>query len=97
MSLRLTVLVIRKWQRNNGMLPESSGRSKVLETVMIGHNRSVSLVQLRGLQAVVGCDGSGIQSIVLAPPEFDDVITQVTSEEPTPETPIEYSPTAKAS
>ena len=75
----LTVLAIRKWQRNNGMLPESAGQSKVLETVMIGHNRSVSLVQLRGLQAVVGCDGSGIQSIVLAPPDFSDVIDQASA------------------
>ena len=72
----VTILGIRKWQRSHGMLPMSEGDSKVLETVVIGPHRSVSLVQLRGLQAVVGCDASGIQSIVLAPPSFDDVMAE---------------------
>ena len=53
------------------MLPISQGNSRVLETVTIGPNRSVCLVQLRDVQAVVGCDASGIQSIVLAPASFE--------------------------
>lgn len=76
----LTVLGIRRWQRNHGMLPLSQGHSQVLETVMIGPNRSVSLVRLRDIQAIVGCDASGIQSIVLAPPSFDSALAETDTE-----------------
>ncbi|MEQ9407237.1 MAG: flagellar biosynthetic protein FliO [Fuerstiella sp.] len=67
----LTVLGLRRWQKKQGILPVSQGNSRVLETVALGANRSISLVQLRDIQALVGCDASGIQSIVLAPPPFD--------------------------
>jgi flagellar biogenesis protein FliO len=65
---------IRKWQQKHGMLPTAGGPSpsRVLETVVIGNRQTISLVQLQGLQAVVGCDATGIKSIVLAPPRFED-------------------------
>jgi flagellar biogenesis protein FliO len=66
----LTALGIRHWQRSKGMLPQSNTSARVLESVSLGPNRVVSLVQLRGIQAVVGTDGSGIRTIVLAPPTF---------------------------
>jgi flagellar biogenesis protein FliO len=72
----LTVLGLRSWQKKHGMLPVTQGNSRVLETVSIGPNRSVCLVQLRDIQAVVGCDASGIQSIVLAPPSFDTALAE---------------------
>lgn len=67
---------IRKWQQKHGMLPTAGGPSpsRVLETVVIGNRQTISLVQLQGLQAVVGCDATGIKSIVLAPPRFEDAL-----------------------
>jgi len=81
----LTALGVRRWQRKNGMLPETQGHSRVLETVSLGPNRSVSLVQLRDIQAVVGCDASGIQSIVLAPASFDEVMGEADHGQPVPQ------------
>lgn len=75
----LTVLAIRRWQRTRGMLPETNSLSRVLETVALGPNRSVSLVQMRDVRAVVGCDGSGISSIVLAPEPFEHSLEQTDS------------------
>lgn len=71
----LTVLGLRRWQSTHGLLPAAPGVSKVLETVSLGSNRSVSLVQLRHIQAVVGCDSSGIRSIVLALPSFEQTLS----------------------
>ncbi len=81
----LTALGVRRWQRKNGMLPETHGNSRVLETVSLGPNRSVCLVQLRDIQAVVGCDASGIQSIVLAPASFDEVMGEADHGQPVPQ------------
>ena len=71
----LTVLALRHWQRSKGMLPVSKNNARVLESVALGPNRVVSLVELRGIQAVVGCDAGGIKTIVLAPPSFDDEVS----------------------
>ncbi len=79
----LTVLALRRWQRRQGILPEGAGRSRVLETLAIGPGRAVSLVQLGDLRAVVGTDGSGIKTIVLAPPAFEDELSRF--EEPSVE------------
>ena len=70
----LTVLAIRRWQTKHGMLPVARGQSQIVETVVLGANRSVSLVELRGVQALVGCDAGGIQSIVPVPPAFPDIL-----------------------
>jgi flagellar biogenesis protein FliO len=70
----LTVLAIRRWQTKHGMLPVARGQSQIVETVILGANRSVSLVELRGVQALVGCDANGIQSIVPVPPAFADIL-----------------------
>lgn len=70
----LTVLAIRRWQTKHGMLPVARGQSQIVETVVLGANRSVSLVELRGVQALVGCDAGGIQSIVPVPPAFADIL-----------------------
>ncbi len=71
----LTVLGIRRWQRSRGILPASNSNSRVLETVSLGPSRSVSLVQLGDVRAVVGCDGTGVSSIVLAQPSFEGALT----------------------
>ncbi|HIE98244.1 MAG TPA: hypothetical protein EYG03_10475 [Planctomycetes bacterium] len=70
----LTALAIRRWQTKHGMLPVARGQSQIVETVSLGANRTVSLVELRGVQALVGCDASGIQSIVPVPPAFPDIL-----------------------
>jgi flagellar biogenesis protein FliO len=70
----LTVLAIRRWQTKHGMLPVARGQSQIVETVVLGANRSISLVELRGVQALVGCDANGIQSIVPVPPAFPDIL-----------------------
>ncbi|MCP4784338.1 MAG: hypothetical protein GY903_31910 [Fuerstiella sp.] len=70
----LTALAIRRWQTKHGMLPVARGQSQIVETVSLGANRSVSLVELRGVQALVGCDASGIQSIVPVPQAFPDIL-----------------------
>jgi flagellar biogenesis protein FliO len=67
----LTVLSIRHWQRRNGILPVANSVSRVLETVSLGPRRSISLVQLGDVRAVVGCDATGVTSIVLAPESFE--------------------------
>jgi flagellar biogenesis protein FliO len=70
----LTALAIRRWQTKHGMLPVARGQSQIVETVSLGANRSISLVELRGVQALVGCDANGIQSIVPVPPAFPDLL-----------------------
>lgn len=72
----LTVLALRRWQRRQGILPAGAGRSRVLETLAIGPGRAVTLVQLGDVRALVGTDGSGINTIVLAPPAFEEELTQ---------------------
>jgi len=76
----LTVLGLRRWQRNQGLLPEHVGQSRVLETLAIGPGRAISLIQLGSVRAVVGTDGSGIKTIVLAPPEFEDELGELDEE-----------------
>jgi flagellar biogenesis protein FliO len=68
----LTVLGLRRWQKNQGLIPEHVGQARVLETLAIGPGRAISLIQLGDVRAVVGTDGSGIKTIVLAPPAFED-------------------------
>ncbi|MDG1894890.1 MAG: flagellar biosynthetic protein FliO [Fuerstiella sp.] len=70
----LTALAIRRWQTKHGILPVAKGQSQIMETVILGPNRSISLVELRGVQALVGCDAGGIQSIVPVPQAFPDIL-----------------------
>lgn len=76
----LTMLALRRWQRRQGILPAGAGRSRVLETLAIGPGRAVSLVQLGDVRAIVGTDGSGIKNIVLAPPAFDETLSEFNEE-----------------
>jgi flagellar biogenesis protein FliO len=78
----LTMLGLRHWQRRQGILPPKAGQARVLETLAIGPGRAVSLVQLGSVRAVVGTDGSGIKTIVLAPPAFDEELDDFESEPP---------------
>lgn len=73
--LCLLVLGLRRWQRSRGLLPSASARSRVLETLSLGPGRTVSLIEIQGLRALVGADAGGIRTIVLAPPAFDDELT----------------------
>ncbi len=77
----LTVLGLRRWQQKQGLIPEHVGQSRVLETLAIGPGRAVSLVQLGSVRAVVGTDGSGIKTIVLAPPAFDEELGEFDDED----------------
>ena len=76
----LTVLGIRRWQAQHGMLPLTRSNAQVLETISLGPHRSVSLVQLRHVQALVGCDASGIRSIVIAHASFEDAMNEIDQE-----------------
>lgn len=77
----LTVLGLRRWQQKQGLIPEHVGQSRVLETLAIGPGRAVSLIQLGSVRAVVGTDGSGIKTIVLAPPAFEDELGEFDEED----------------
>lgn len=74
--LSLTILGLRRWQKSHGLLPTTNGRSRVLETLSLGPGRTVSLIEMNGLRALVGSDAGGIRTIVLAPPSFEDEILQ---------------------
>ncbi len=74
--LSLTILGLRRWQKSQGLLPTTNGRSRVLETLSLGPGRTVSLIEMNGLRALVGSDAGGIRTIVLAPPSFEDEILQ---------------------
>lgn len=78
----LSMLGLRRWQRRQGILPEGGGQSRVLETLAIGPGRAVSLIQLGDVRAVVGTDGTGIKTIVLAPAAFDEELSQFDDEPP---------------
>ena len=78
----LTLLALRRWQRRQGLLPPGVGQSRVLETLSIGPGRAVSLIQLGSVRAVVGTDGSGIKTIVLAPPAFEERLSEFNDDAP---------------
>ena len=75
----LTVLILRRWQRRQGLLPTGRGHARILETLALGPGRAVSLVQLGQYQAFVGTDSGGISTIVLAPPAFEDALDNMDS------------------
>lgn len=77
----LTVLGLRHWQRRQGILPPSVGRSRVLETLAIGPGRAVSLVELGDVRAIVGTDGGGIRTIVLAPQAFGEELSGLNTDD----------------
>ena len=60
----LVVLGIRYVQRRQGLLPETDHQSRVLQTLSLGAHRTVSLVQLGEVRAIVGCDSTGVSNIV---------------------------------
>ncbi len=70
--LSLTVLGVRRWQRQRGLLPTTNARSRVLETLSLGPGRTVSLIELAGFRALVASDAGGIRSLVLTPTSFQD-------------------------
>jgi flagellar biogenesis protein FliO len=81
----LTILGIRRWQRSRGMLPEGVQTGRIVDTLVLGPGRSISLIQIQGLRALVGCDATGIRTIALASPGFDDELTSALAEnQPTP-------------
>ena len=71
----LTILGLRRWQRTRGLLPVVNGQSRVLQTLSLGPGRTVSLIEMNGLRALVGADAWGIRTIVLAPPSFDEALS----------------------
>ncbi len=68
----LGILGARRWQRERGLLPTVSSRSKVIETLSLGPSRTVSLIEMHGYRALVATDAGGIRSLVLAPSSFED-------------------------
>jgi flagellar biogenesis protein FliO len=70
----LAVLAMRRWKRNQGPLPATGKTSRVVETLSLGPGRSVSLIEIAGMRALVGADAGGIRTIVMAPRTFDDEI-----------------------
>ncbi len=70
----LIVLSARHWQRRRGLLPTTTARSKVLETLSLGPSRTVSLIEMHGYRALVASDATGIRSLVLAPSSFEETI-----------------------
>jgi flagellar biogenesis protein FliO len=73
----LTILGLRHWQRQRGLLPTTNSRSRVLETLSLGPGRTVSLIELAGFRALVASDAGGIRSLVLAPLSFPDELLEV--------------------
>jgi flagellar biogenesis protein FliO len=72
----LGILGARRWQRERGLLPTISSRSKVVETLSLGPGRTVSLIEMHGYRALVATDAGGIRSLVLAPSPFEDSLMQ---------------------
>lgn len=70
----LVVLGARHWQRQRGLLPTTTARSRVLETLSLGPSRTVSLIEMHGYRALVASDATGIRSLVLAPTPFEETI-----------------------
>jgi len=72
----LTILGLRHWQRQRGLLPTTNSRSRVVETLSLGPGRTVSLIELAGFRALVASDAGGIRSLVLAPLSFPDELME---------------------
>ena len=68
----LAILAARRWQRARGLLPTTTSRSRVLETLSLGPSRTVSLIEMHGYRALVATDAGGIRSLVLAPSTFEE-------------------------
>ena len=76
----LTILGIRRWQRSRGMLPDGIQSGRVIDTLTLGPGKSISLIQIQGLRALVGCDASGIRTIAMAAPAFDEAFQSAVDE-----------------
>jgi len=72
----LVILAARRWQRERGLLPTTTSRSRVLETLSLGPSRTVSLIEMHGYRALVATDAGGIRSLVLAPSTFEESLMQ---------------------
>ena len=72
----LAILAARRWQRERGLLPTTTSRSRVLETLSLGPSRTVSLIEMHGYRALVATDAGGIRSLVLAPSTFEESLMQ---------------------
>lgn len=81
--LILAVLGVRRYQRSRGLLPSTGNQSRVVETLSVGPGRSVSLIEIAGLRALVAADAGGIKTLVLAPSIFPDEL-QREMEQPMP-------------
>lgn len=79
----LVILAARRWQRERGLLPTTTSRSRVLETLSLGPSRTVSLIEMHGYRALVATDAGGIRALVLAPSTFEESL--MTEEEMTNE------------
>ncbi len=72
----LAILGARRWQRDRGLLPTTTSRSKVIETLSLGPGRTVSLIEIHGYRALVATDAGGIRSLVLTPSTFEESLMQ---------------------
>lgn len=72
----LAILGARRWQRERGLLPSTTSRSKVIETLSLGPSRTVSLIEMHGYRALVTTDAGGIRSLVLAPATFEESLME---------------------
>ena len=72
----LVILGARRWQRQRGLLPTTTSRSRVLETLSLGPSRTVSLIEMHGYRALVATDAGGIRSLVLTPSTFEESLKQ---------------------
>ena len=71
-ALTLVIMATRRWQRSRGLLPTVSKRSRVLETLSLGPGKTVSLIEIDGMRALVGADSGGIRTIVPVTRTFED-------------------------
>ena len=72
----LVILGARRWQRQRGLLPTTTSRSRVLETLSLGPSRTVSLIEMHGYRALVATDAGGIRSLVLTPSTFEESLRE---------------------
>ncbi len=90
--LILAVLGVRRYQRARGLLPSTGNQSRVIETLSVGPGRSVSLIEIAGLRALVAADAGGIRTLVLAPSIFPDEL-QREMEQPMPLETVQHGQT----
>lgn len=80
----LTVVGLRMLQKRGlvtaGSTGASTGKAKVVDSLSLGRNRLIQLVEIGGRQVLVASDPTGIQSMVPMADDFEDSLLHASSQ-----------------